>query len=92
MTTNSMIQPVRNQTAPEWDMFSYMRDVRAHPENYVTMQSVFEDLSSIQRVRACKTLAELKRVFTVETRRAKGDADLLALLVYAKDQRKVGLA
>jgi hypothetical protein len=86
-----MSQSVQNQTTPEWDMFSYMRDVRAHPENYVTLQSIIEDVASIARVRACKTLAELKRVFTTETRRAKGDADLLALLVSAKDQRKSGL-
>jgi len=72
-------------------ILDYLDDIRAHPENYVTLKSVMDEVLAVRSIKTARTMETLKAAFTKTTRDAKGNPDLLTLLRAAKDERKAQL-
>ena len=75
----------------EFDPIAYIRDVRARPESYGTMQSVVEAVTALHAIRKATTLEAVKAAFQPAAKKAKAEGDTEALTILteaAKAKRK----
>lgn len=85
------LQPMRvNGMSDDFLPFPYAKAVRATPDAYVPVRSLWEDALVLHEFRHAVTLADLERHFKAAARRLRdaGDKETLALITAAKDRRK----
>ena len=73
-----------------FDPFAYVKDAKAHPENYISLAQIVEDAKMLRRIRHASDMKTLKDAFHGPAKAAKaaGDTMLLTWLTEAKDKRK----
>lgn len=78
----------------EFDPHAHAREVREHPERFVTFASIFADAMALRSVNAAPDLHALNKAFQAPAKVAKkaGDAVLLKMLTEASAARKMVLA
>jgi len=78
---------------PPFDPYAYSKDIREHPERYMTLRSLVGDAAALRRIKQAPTLQALKEAFQPSAKAAKaaGDTLLLDMLTEAAKQRKIEL-
>lgn len=74
-----------------FDPVSYVREVRAHPENFFLLSDMVAEVTAVRLIAKARTMDELKSVYTASVKGTK-DPSSKKLFAEAKDRRKKELA
>lgn len=74
----------------DFDPILHIRQVRAHPTNYLTIASIVADAKALAAIKRAQTLEATNKAYQTPAKAAKaaGDAQLLNMLTDAAKVRK----